>query len=570
MPRSPRTATVLATAVATLLPVLSLAGPAHAAGTSYHVDNRPGSNCTDSGPATEQQPWCTFAPVNARTFTPGDRILLARGAQWAQGMTLTGSGTATDRIELSAYGSGAKPRILRGTATAGIQLTNVSHWTVKGLEIDGTSTGGGKLVYGIRADYNGSDGVGHEDLVFADLHLHHNHMGVYVAGNAAPASGQWALKGLTVTRVKGERNEASIATGANRLPRGFIQDAVFSHLELANDDGSPAVYKGCPNSMTLQNLTGVVVRDSLISHAGGCHVDSGTTGIYLGHVDHADIFNNIIAFTQQTASPDQSGVNYEGYTDDVAVRANLITGNVGYGVGLQGIHPDGPNLDATIESNAIVDNGRQPIASLGSAAPPTGTVRDNLWRGSSLTTTVSGGSFDGVTVTDNPGPVTGDRVWFAARDFATAQSLHNWTYQYSADAGATWKNLAYHQVDASWRPSGGSLPVVQKWNWHPGGSSTAYVARTWTAPRDGTVAIRGRAAKADPGGDGVRVRITRNGSEVLAPRTLGGDDRTGIPTDVDSLSVKAGDAIRFVVDPGAAGENSHDTTSWTPVTGYLN
>ncbi|WP_329587502.1 right-handed parallel beta-helix repeat-containing protein [Streptomyces sp. NBC_01362] len=566
--RSKRTAPALLTALlAGLLPSLSVATPAHAAGTSYYLDNRAGSNCADSGAGTQQQPWCTFAPVNARTFSAGDRILLARGAQWREGMTLTGSGTAAQRIELSAYGSGPRPRILKGAANNGISLLNASHWAVRSLEIDGHGTQ--KMIYGIVAAYKGAEGIGHEDITFADLHVHHTHMGIYVAGNASPTADQWAVKGVRMDSVKGEHNEVSIAFGDGRGLDQFVQDAVLTRLELSNDDGDPAVYKGCPNSLTLQSMTRVTVMNSVISHAGGCTVPTGTTGIYLGHVTGADITNNIIAFTQQSGSPDQSGVNYEGWVNDAALRGNLITGNVRWGVGLQAIHPGGPNRDTTVESNAIVFNGRPPVAALGSAAPGDGVIRDNLWEGTGLTTEVSGGDFDGFTFAGNAGPVTGGRVWYAARDFATGQGIYGWHYQYSSDAGATWADLAYNQADESWRPAGGtSLPLVKKWDWHPAGPS-GYVARAWTAPRDGTVAIRGQAAKTDLGGDGVRVRITRNGGEVLSPRTVTGSDRVGVATDVDSLTVKAGDTLRFILDSGSAGANSYDTTSWTPVIGYL-
>lgn len=566
MTRSQHVTFVLATVMAALLPGLAVDTPAHAAGSSYHVDNRTGSNCTDSGPATQEQPWCTFTPVNTRTFTAGDKILLARGAAWSQGMTLSGSGTATQRIELSAYGSGVRPRILKGTAANGISLVNASHWAVKNLEVDGH--GSPKMTYGIVAAYKGADGIGHEDLSFADLSVHHTHMGIYVAGNAAPAADQWAVKGVRMTGIEGQHNGVSIAFGDYRGLKNFVQDTVLTDLYLHYDDGGPEpLTEECPNSLTLQSMTRVTVMDSVVDHAGGCPVSTGTTGIYLGHVADVDLTNNIVAYTQQSGSPDQSGVNYEGWTDDVAARGNLIVGNNRWGIALQGIHTGGANRNVTAESNAVIGNGQPPIASLGSAAPPDGVIRDNLWNGAGLTTSVNGGSFAGVAVSGNAGPTTGDRVWYAARDFASGQNEWDWRYQYTAD-GTTWANLSYQAADESWRPSAGTLPLLSKWHTHPAGGS-GLVAKTWTAPRDGTVAIRGQAAKADLGGDGVRVRIRLGDTDVLAPRTVSGSDRAGISTSVDSVAVKAGDTIRFIVDAGAAGENSYDTTSWTPVVGYL-
>ncbi|MFG3257288.1 hypothetical protein [Streptomyces sp. NPDC048172] len=567
MTRSPCTPLLLATALAVLLPALTLSGPAQAASATYHVDNRSGSGCSDSGPGSAQQPWCTFAPVNARTYGAGDRILLARGAAWKEAMKLRGSGTAAAPVEVSAYGSGVRPRILKGTEDNGISLYNPSHWAVRNLEIDGR--GAKKLTYGVVASYKGAEGIGHEGLTFSGLYVHHTHMGIRVGGDAEPSKDQWAVKGVRMRDITGKHNGVSIAFGDDKGRKHFIQDTVLTDLALNNDDGTPDPRpEECPNSLTLQSMTRVTVMDSVVSHAGGCRVTTGTTGIYLGHVADVDLTNNIVAFTQQSGSPDQSGVNYEGWTDDVAVRGSLLTGNVRWGVALQDIHAGGPNTRVTVESNAIVDNGQPPVASLGDDTRSDGVIRGNLWKGDSLTTTVSGGSFDKIAVSGNAGPTGEGRVWYAARDFATGQGLNQWRYQHSPDGGATWKDLTYQNGDGSWRPSAGALPVLNKWRWHPVGGK-GLVARTWTAPRDGTVAIRGQAAKADLGGDGVRVQIRHGDRQVLTPHGLSGGNRVGIPTSVDSLPVKAGDTLRFIVDPGAAGDTAHDTTSWAPVVGYL-
>ena len=69
--------------------VLGIASPLFAAGTTYYIDNRTDSNCSDGGPHSIGQPWCTLTPVNKiRVFGPGDRILLARGGFWNQQLTV--------------------------------------------------------------------------------------------------------------------------------------------------------------------------------------------------------------------------------------------------------------------------------------------------------------------------------------------------------------------------------------------------------------------------------------------------------------------------------------------------
>jgi hypothetical protein len=81
------------------------------------------------------------------------------------------------------------------------------------------------------------------------------------------------------------------------------------------------------------------------------------------------------------------------------------------------------------------------------------------------------------------------------------------------------------------------------------------VARTWTAPADGTVDITGHAT-----GGGGAVSITRNGQTVWGPRNAGDVD-----TDVSGVAVSAGDVIRFQV---GAGVGAASPTWWDPDISY--
>ena len=123
---------------------ISLCIPAYASGTTYYINNSAGSNCNDDGAHSITAPWCSFMPLNEiRSFLPGDQILLASGSTWDQEMTLTGSGTPTEPILLSSYGTGERPRILRKQATSDIcvLLTNPSYWNISNLEVGAASVG---------------------------------------------------------------------------------------------------------------------------------------------------------------------------------------------------------------------------------------------------------------------------------------------------------------------------------------------------------------------------------------------------------------------------------------------
>lgn len=72
----------------------------------YHVDPK-GDDAHDG--LTERSAWRTVAKVNATAFSPGDRILFARGGAWHEALSASSSGSPGRPIVYDAYGSGEKP-----------------------------------------------------------------------------------------------------------------------------------------------------------------------------------------------------------------------------------------------------------------------------------------------------------------------------------------------------------------------------------------------------------------------------------------------------------------------------
>ncbi|RIQ33698.1 right-handed parallel beta-helix repeat-containing protein [Jiangella rhizosphaerae] len=556
------------------------APPATAVGTTYYVDNRNLAACDDDGPGNATTPWCTFTPVNEHAdtigFGPGDSILLARGATWDRWLDLTGSGTAAEPITLGAFGTGDRPKITNSdiaNSGYGVRLTSGSHWVIKDLEIDGA--GADKFDAGIQVLYNT---VGHVGLTLSNLYVHHNWMGIAISGAAAPAAGQWAIKDVTITGVEGTHNERSIALGKGGAPSWFVQDALISKVYLHDDDGEGLPRdEDCRDTLALQSATRVLVTNSVITGAGGCYARAGTTAVYLGRVADSTLLNNIIVDTPDTGSPDQTGIDYEAGTSNVGVRGNLLSGHARWGVEVLGRHPSpaGDHTGVAIDSNAIVFNGGSAIARMLSESTASGTIDRNLWQGNALVW-VDDATMD-LTVGSqgvNPGPVTGGRVWYAGRDYAGTQGAGGWRYEYSANASVTWSPLTHISAAQGWRPAANALPLINQWGMHPAIGTSTRVARVWTAPTNGTIAISGQAAKGVTGGDGIRIHVlktTPSGTNtvVLGPLAIGANDLIGKPTAVPSLQVAAGDVIRFVVDAGTAGDNSYDNVNWSPAIGYL-
>lgn len=106
--------------------------PAIKAKRSFHVDAEQGDDSRNgSTPATA---WRTLGPVNAKTFLPGDAILLKRGGRWEGGLRPLGSGTKASPITLGAYGTGRRP-VIDGVTKHGLHLEEQSWWTIQDLEL---------------------------------------------------------------------------------------------------------------------------------------------------------------------------------------------------------------------------------------------------------------------------------------------------------------------------------------------------------------------------------------------------------------------------------------------------
>lgn len=137
-----------------------LAGTAH--GTIYYVDSQK-----------------DYAELGAKTFLPGDKILFQRGKVFEGGVTLKGTGTADQWIEVGVYGKGNRPLLNGGGVEAVIAIKNGQYWKIGGLEMTNTSgTARNKNYSGIvvETDTPGTkSGYRLSDLVFH--HVDGDHWG---------------------------------------------------------------------------------------------------------------------------------------------------------------------------------------------------------------------------------------------------------------------------------------------------------------------------------------------------------------------------------------------------------
>jgi hypothetical protein len=109
--------------------------PVAAAAASYYVDPSAGNDGGD-GTAPDRA-WRSFAPVNGRSFAPGDRLLLRAGARWeGQSLQPKGSGSPEMPIVIDRFGEGPDPVLAgEGRVPSVVRLDNQECWEIAHLDI---------------------------------------------------------------------------------------------------------------------------------------------------------------------------------------------------------------------------------------------------------------------------------------------------------------------------------------------------------------------------------------------------------------------------------------------------
>ena len=600
---------MIAALAAGALAALALTGisqPAWATNTTFYVNNQTGSNCSDTGPASLAQPWCTFTPINSHgAFEPGDQILLAKGATWNQQMNLSGSGTSTSGISVSAYGSGANPKISRNGSVddRGIKLVDGDYWSFSHLEVANAASG-------ILAFY---DTKGHNGLSFTDIYVHdikgliyfqqdgagaqvpsaiadnvRNSSGIQITGKHTTfSSTDYFIRGVRMDDISGDHNLNTV--GIDMLGPGeqvtsnvgssggaganMVQNVVINHLASHDDNWQ------CDEALRLFTVKHAVVMNSALNNEAPCWNVGGTTAVILGHLEDVSIVNSMFTNVAHTGSNDEDAIDFEIFNNNVRAQNSLFENTAGSAMSFLrlGNRPGDYSTNNESSSNVMINNGIPqgfgPILVLNLAdvaSPITGTIKDNINVNTNFLFDQSGG-FGGFSTTNNQTLSNGSgNVYFSAADFSGTQGLNGWSYQ-SFD-GVNYSNLVYNAASEKWTPSGQGTPEITQFDQHPGTSAANWVARAWTAPSTGTVSLRGRILKSDNAalGNGILARITKNGSQIWpasGTQTIAaGDEYTGVGSVLDNVVVNAGDVIRF--ETSANGDSSYDKASWTPSVAY--
>jgi len=101
---------------------------------AWHID----CSASENGDGSIDRPWNNLASAEAHEFLPGDMLALARGTTCQGSFAPKGSGNEDHVIRLTAYGSGACPKIVAPVSSRqALLLFNQQYWQVDSLDISG-------------------------------------------------------------------------------------------------------------------------------------------------------------------------------------------------------------------------------------------------------------------------------------------------------------------------------------------------------------------------------------------------------------------------------------------------
>jgi hypothetical protein len=263
--------------------------PSRAIGTTYYVDTA-GSN-QNSGTSVSES-WENFENVNAKTFAPGDSILLRRGCVWHEELKINGAGTPERFITLATYGAGNRPKIQRDGKPSDrcMQLHNSAYIKVSSIEV--SNGGAGIVVFYDRSYHNRS--VYFDDIVAHDFRGLPNDgqsyrvtwsYGIGVTGvEDKPNNQTRVLSDLRITNTEVYNTGAGIALdwgnhfcadGSLALNNKF-GDVYMEHLNLHDNTVAPVSFA----SLFLTSVTGCTIRNSTIDK--GCkYAATGTSALQI-------------------------------------------------------------------------------------------------------------------------------------------------------------------------------------------------------------------------------------------------------------------------------------------------
>jgi hypothetical protein len=161
----------------------------------------------------------------------------------------------------------------------------------------------------------------------------------------------------------------------------------------------------------------------------------------------------------------------------------------------------------------------------------------------------------------NDEPSVGSLLADSREGFSDVQGQCGWTYGYLPSGAEPFTLLSHFIASPTpmWRVSTSTPPwsTIYREKQHPNQVPLQWIARRWTSPVRGALSVKGHAAKADSGGNGVTALVRVDGVTVWEERV---DDSVArdFALQVDAV---VGTTIDLIIAP--RGGDAHDSTELT-------
>jgi parallel beta-helix repeat protein len=346
---------VLGALLGGILAAGALTSAAAYASTGYTVDNT-NPACSDTGPGTAAQPFCTIA-AGAKAAHAGDTVLVNAGTYQGTSVNPTNSGTAGSPITFSAN---------RGVTISGgsraFALSNRSYIVVSGFTITGTSS------YGISVSGGSNVTISGNTESFAGTPISSPAAGIYlsnlsgglISGNIThdnSAHGIYLTGSTTGVTVQGNtsyHNAYQYERNANGIDDIAPGNSIIANVTYANEDTGINIYTGGNNALVADNVT----------------YDNGDHGIDDYNVTGGRIIGNTVYYNCT------DGINVEGTSGNYNIENNVSMDNATGAIINPTPIPTNPSTGAPYYTNAC--NRRVGDIGVYDSAPATTTANYNL------------------------------------------------------------------------------------------------------------------------------------------------------------------------------------------------
>lgn len=320
---------------------------AKVAGTAYYVDSRGGSDTnTGTSPASA---WKTLDKVNATTFHPGDIIRLKRGTECHGVLWPKGSGSSSATIRLSAYGTGARPKVIAGkTDEEAFKLFCQEYWDVDSIEFSGGTlfgvyvSGEAGILHHIYLrnllvhDVRGSE-VKHKEsglIVISPGKVHQHFDDVLVEGVTAFGTDQWAgilVGGGNFGEVAEEDWSTHIIVRNSSISDVYGDGIILFRVKDGLIDTSAAWHTGMQPTQTIGTPNAIwtwMCKDCVVSNNEAFLTDSPGVDGGAFDIDYGNSRNSVINNYGHDTQGYCIAVFAAGYvTHDSVVEGNLCVNN---------------------------------------------------------------------------------------------------------------------------------------------------------------------------------------------------------------------------------------------------